>query len=240
MRKEPSRTQRALNTIHAHPGIRSPQLAKNAGIDHNNVSNALAEPIALGLVIACKVERGGGLGGPPVTEYRLSSAAQCATAPDWLEWKAHHEPVARPLKPRRENPSVRVRPADGQNHFVASSVTPAGGGGNNTGSPGSVPFLAPPPTEAEAVVEPPQPDIAPAGVRSVETPFLFDLSPSPDDDSDPFAFPRCRTVVCSASTDGQVTIHRKGDRGIVMTADEARLVYQFLGESARIWGKVAA
>ena len=61
-----------------------------------------------------------------------------------------------------------------------------------------------------------------------------------DDDSDPHAFPRSRRLICSASTDGQVTVHRKGEAGLALTAEEACTLYEFLSDAARIWGKAIA
>ena len=79
---------------------------------------------------------------------------------------------------------------------------------------------------------------AAAGSDEIDTRTLHSnaFSAPPDDDSDPIAFPRRRRIICSASTDGQTTIHRVGDRGIVLTAEETRTVYEFLGISAPIWG----
>ncbi len=92
----------------------------------------------------------------------------------------------------------------------------------------------------QAVVEPPTPEASPAAAGSDEidnrTLFGNAFSAPPDDDSDPVAFTRSRRIICSASTDGQTTIHRVGDRGIVLTAEETRTVYEFLGISAPIWG----
>jgi len=72
-----------------------------------------------------------------------------------------------------------------------------------------------------------------------EMEFLFELKNPPftDDDSDPHAFPRSRRLICSASTDGQVTVHRKGEAGLALTAEEACTLYEFLSDAARIWGK---
>lgn len=105
------------------------------------------------------------------------------------------------------------------------------------------------PGEAAAVVEPPEPEASPAKARSVEIDVeIFDwsldagagvkesLAADPEDDSDPHAFPRSRRLVCSASSDGQTTFHRFGETGLVLTADETREVYEFLANSARIWG----
>ena len=76
------------------------------------------------------------------------------------------------------------------------------------------------------------------GGKVIDNRTLFGnaFSAPPDDDSDQVAFPRSRRIICSASTDGQTTIHRVGDRGIVLTAEETRTVYEFLGISAPIWG----
>lgn len=78
-----------------------------------------------------------------------------------------------------------------------------------------------------------------AGADEMAEPSIdFDLRPfDPDDDSDPAAFPRDR-IICSASSDGQTTIHRFGSAGIVLTARETRQVYEFLADAARIWGAV--
>ena len=68
----------------------------------------------------------------------------------------------------------------------------------------------------------------------------FSLAWPKDDDSDPHAFPRSRRLICSASTDGQVTVHRKGESGLALTAEEAHTLYEFLADAARIWGKAIA
>lgn len=60
------------------------------------------------------------------------------------------------------------------------------------------------------------------------------------DDRDPYAFPRSRNLICSASNDGQVTIHRRGHTGMVLTAEEANIVYAFLDDSMPIWSRATA
>lgn len=95
---------------------------------------------------------------------------------------------------------------------------------------------------AAGVVEPPKPAQTQAEARSDEilVEELFDLEiQEVDDDSDDFAFPRSRRIVCSASSDGQVTIHRRGDIGIALTAEEARTVHAFLDDSMPIWSRAA-
>jgi hypothetical protein len=134
----------------------------------------------------------------------------------------------------------------------APCVTPAGGGVNITGTGAAPTSLAARFADAGAgVSEPPTADDSPPEVRSdeIDVEEIFDwsleagggvkgldLRTGTDDDSDPEAFPRSRRLICSASTDGQTTIYRFGDVGIVLTADETREVYEFLANSARIWG----
>lgn len=129
----------------------------------------------------------------------------------------------------------------GVDHQSNSSVkTPAGGGEITPAAAVATTSLATRSTVADpAVVEPPTPEASPAAAGSdeIDTRTLHSnaFSAPPDDDSDPIAFPRSRRIICSASTDGQTTIHRVGDRGIVLTAEETRTVYEFLGISAPIW-----
>ena len=118
-------------------------------------------------------------------------------------------------------------------------VTPAGGGGNITGTGAAPTSLAACITAAGAgVSEPPTADDSPPEVRSDEIGLdeIFDIGLGNDDDSDERAYPRSRRLVCSASSDGHTTIHRFGSTGIVLTAEETREVYEFLANSARIWG----
>ena len=118
-------------------------------------------------------------------------------------------------------------------------VTPAGGGGNITGTGAAPTSLAACITDAGAgVSEPPTADDFPPEVRSDEIGLdeIFSIDLGNDDDSDERAYPRSRRLVCSASSDGQTTIHRFGSTGIVLTAEETREVYEFLANSARIWG----
>lgn len=79
----------------------------------------------------------------------------------------------------------------------------------------------------------------PAGSDEMTNPFAWNFNPF-DDDSDPQAFPRSRRLICSASTDGQVTVARKGEAGLALTAEEAYVLYEFLSDAARIWGKAVA
>ena len=124
-----------------------------------------------------------------------------------------------------------------------SSVTPAGGGAITPAASDRSTSLATCNTGgAEAVVEPPKLDEKPAEVRSdvtLDEIFDFDLKPlgeDDEDDSDPRPFASARRLICSTSSDGQTTIHRFGSVGIVITAAETRQVYEFLSDSARIWG----
>ncbi len=121
-----------------------------------------------------------------------------------------------------------------------SSVTPAGGGAITPAASDRSTYLATCNTGgAEAVVEPPKLDEKPAEVRSdvtLDEIFDFDLKPLGEDDSEPRPFASARRLVCSTSSDGQTTIHRFGSVGIVLTAAETRQVYEFLSDSARIWG----
>ena len=119
--------------------------------------------------------------------------------------------------------------------------TPAGGGDISPAPENRTTSLAACiPGEVSGVVEQPAADDSPqpAGSDEIRLDELFDIDiddSDPDDDSDPAAFRRAR-IVCSASSDGQTTIHRFGSIGIVLTARETRQVYEFLADSARIWG----
>jgi hypothetical protein len=123
-----------------------------------------------------------------------------------------------------------------------AAKTPAGGGD-------ITPAPAVPATSLEVrstagdvgVVEQRTADDSPLSVGSDENMFNpFSLAWPNDDDSDPHAFPRSRRLICSASTDGHVTVHRKGEAGLALTAEEAHTLYEFLADAARIWGKAIA
>jgi len=119
-----------------------------------------------------------------------------------------------------------------QTNVVAS--TPAGGGDITPAPDDRSTSLAKNSGEASGVVEPPKPEASPAAAGSDEMlDNLFDLGV--DDDSDPVAFRRSRRLVCSASNDGQITIHRPGSTGIALTYEEAHLLYEFLDDSMPIW-----
>jgi hypothetical protein len=122
-----------------------------------------------------------------------------------------------------------------------AATTPAGGGDISPAPAGPATSREDRSTAgATGVVEQRTADDLPPSVGSDEI-IDFDLIPlADDDDTDPYAFPRSRRLVCSASTDGQVTIARKGEMGLALTAEEARTLYEFLGDAARIWGRVAA
>ncbi len=124
---------------------------------------------------------------------------------------------------------------------VVASTTPAEGGEITSAPIGLATSLAASSTAGAAgVVEQRTADDSPPSVGSDEI-IDFDLSGIfEDDDTDQNAFPRARRLICSASTDGQITVHRKGDIGLVLNADEARTLYEFLGDSARVWGKALA
>jgi hypothetical protein len=62
----------------------------------------------------------------------------------------------------------------------------------------------------------------------------FDLKPLEDDGQR--AAKVADRIVCSTSSDGQTTIHRFGSAGLVLTAEETRQVYEFMAQTARIWG----
>lgn len=129
---------------------------------------------------------------------------------------------------------------------VVASTTPAGGGDISPASAGPATSQVVRSTAgATDVVEPPKPEASPAeaGSDEIRVEELFDLhiqEPDPEDDRDPFAFPRSRRVVCSASSDGQVTIHRRGSTGLALTAEEAHTVFSFLYDSKPIWSRAAA
>ena len=125
--------------------------------------------------------------------------------------------------------------------LTESSVTPAGGGAITPAAQDRTTSLATSNTGgAEAVAAPPERDDSPAEAGAdvtLDEIFDFDLSGLDyEDDSEPRPFASARRLVCSTSSDGQTTIHRFGDVGIVLTAAETRTVYEFLADSARIWG----
>lgn len=96
---------------------------------------------------------------------------------------------------------------------------------------------------AAGVAERAEPDDSPAAPGSdeidVEEIFNFDIDEiDPEDDTDDLAFRRSRNrLICSASSDGQTSFHRFGTVGLVLTARETRDVYDFLAETARVWGE---
>ena len=125
----------------------------------------------------------------------------------------------------------------------SSEKTPAGRGDITPAVIVAATSLAACSTAADmTVVEPPPLADAPAAAGSdeitVEELFSQLNEPDAEDDSDPCAFPRSRNgrLVCAASTDGQVTIHRHGSGGLALTAEEARTVYEFLADTAKVWG----
>lgn len=98
--------------------------------------------------------------------------------------------------------------------------------------------------ESAAVVEPPTPEQQPAAAGSdeieVDEVFYFEISGcgkthDDEDDTDELAFVRNCRLICSASNEGQVSIHRFGDTGIVLTRDEAKTLFAFLNDSWKIW-----
>lgn len=129
---------------------------------------------------------------------------------------------------------------------VVASTTPAGGGDISPAPAGpATSQLVCSTAGAAGVVEPPKPEASPAeaGSDEIRVEELFDLhiqEPDPEDDRDQYAFPRRRNLICSASSDGQVTIHRRGSTGLALTAEEARIVYAFLDDSMPIWSRAAA
>jgi hypothetical protein len=123
-----------------------------------------------------------------------------------------------------------------------AATTPAGGGDISPAPAGPATSREDRSTAgATGVVEQRTADDSPPFVGSDEIiDFDLDFRSIHDDDTDHHAFPRSRRLVCSASTDGQVTIARKGEMGLALTAEEARTLYEFLGDAARIWGRAAA
>ena len=119
-------------------------------------------------------------------------------------------------------------------------VTPAGGGDNITGTVAAPTSLAARNTDAgNGVSAPPTADDLPPEVSADEMlveELFTTIGTDAEDDIDERAYPRSRRLICSASTDGQTTIHRFGAGGIALTAEETREVYEFLANSARIWG----
>jgi hypothetical protein len=125
-----------------------------------------------------------------------------------------------------------------------AAKTPAGGGDISPAPAVPATSLEVRSTAGDAgVVEQRTADDSPLSVGSDEicnNPFGLDFRTIHDDDSDQHAFPRSRRLICSASTDGQVTVHRKGECGLALTAEEAHTLYEFLADAARIWGKAIA
>ena len=120
-------------------------------------------------------------------------------------------------------------------------MTPAGGGEITPAAQDRTTSLATSISGgAGAVAAPPERDDSPAEAGAdvtLDEIFDFDLSGLDDeDDSEPRPFAATRRLECSTSSDGQTTIHRFGDVGIVLTAQETRTVYEFLSDTARIWG----
>lgn len=122
-------------------------------------------------------------------------------------------------------------------------VTTPAGGGEITPAPvdrsTSQAFLS---GEATGVVEQPAADELPplAGSNEIHLDelFSFDLPGlDEDDDTDPPALARANRMVFSASSDGQVTMHRRHSTGLALTASEAREAYEFLAATVAIWGK---
>lgn len=130
-------------------------------------------------------------------------------------------------------------------HVIIDCDTPAGGGDISPAAADRSASLASRNLgEAAAVVEPPTPEQPPAAAGSdeivVDEVFDFEISGcgqahDDEDDTDELAFVRNRRLICSASNDGQVSIHRFGDTGIVLTREEAKTLFAFLNGSWKIW-----
>lgn len=131
------------------------------------------------------------------------------------------------------------------NHITIDCDTPAGGGDISPAAADRSASLASRNMgEAAAVVEPPTPEQPPAAAGSdeivVDEVFAFEISGcdqahDDEDDTDELAFVRNRRLICSATNDGQVSIHRFGDTGIVLTREEVRTLFVFLHDSWKIW-----
>lgn len=138
-----------------------------------------------------------------------------------------------------------------------SASTPSGGGEITPAAADRATSLALNSGEAAAVA-PPKPDESPAAAgaddwqrvpRASFPPFAPTVKESltvgpdhqinGDDDTDEHAFPRARRIVCSASSDGQFTIHRPGSVGITLTAHEVRTVFEFLEDAQPIFERIA-
>ena len=93
---------------------------------------------------------------------------------------------------------------------------------------------------AGAVAAPPERDESPAEAGAdvtLDEIFDFDLSGlAAEADREPPPSPPAPPLVCATAGAGQPPPPRHGDDGIVLTAAETRTVYEFLADSARIWG----
>ena len=153
----------------------------------------------------------------------------------------------------REQRFARILTEEANKLMKAAASTPATGGANISSSSESGPSLATNKPEV-ATVAPPKPDETPVAAGADESwkrtphthriprasfpPFTSESAVDREDDSDEFAFPRSRRIVCSASSDGQFTIHRFGDPGITLTAAEARTVFEFLEDAQPIFERI--
>ena len=147
----------------------------------------------------------------------------------------------------REQRFARILTEEANKLMKAAASTPATGGANISSSSESGTSLATNKPEV-ATVAPPKPDETPVAAgadeiwqripRATFPPFTSESAVDREDDSDQFAFPRSRRIVCSASSDGQFTIHRFGDPGITLTAAEARTVFEFLEDAQPIFERI--
>ena len=246
-KKHTDTVQRMLDMIAANPGIRTPALADAFEISPNEVRGRLQTAIEAGLVVVCLVKQAQG---HPQNEFRISASAPCAEgkAPDWAAYKAA----------RRQTRLASDTPAGG------GDITPAA---VDRALPcdhlrEATAVAAPPkpdvPVEASADVRFPYYGIfkndgqggdvfqrvkIPVSGGRIEFDARirnYDDSADTEDDTDEHAFQRARRLVCSANTDGQVTIARRGCTGLVLTAEEAIELRSFLSDAGALLERVAA
>lgn len=174
MTEPKTKIQHAIDYIAAHPGCRTPELAKALDCEIKNVLPCLQDGIKAGLIITCKVERPGQVA---ISEFRLSASAPEGKSPDWKTFRINrNQPDA--LKPPPAKPArAHDHPA---NEFKASiparqSATPQPAVGLIT--PAVVDCstsLATSSGKATTVIEPPKQDEAPAEACSDEILIAID------------------------------------------------------------------
>lgn len=223
MSEQKTKLQKGVDYIFAHPGARSDAIAEVLDCAPSAVSAYLKDALTSGLIVSCDVKRPKG---HDCKEYRPSAAAP-AKAPNVRQWRAEQKARQDVRALGQTLKSAAPGMARGLPMAGFMSETPAGGGGNITGSRASESPVGAATTSPEgAVVVETQAERVMASEIGAEPPGADRPAASDVTQALPFS-----AVLSDAGT-LQIVF---GERSIILPSPAVRQLGSFLADTEPVW-----